>query len=407
MIERFLARHLRRGRINLHLPDGAIRPIGAGEPSVDWHIHDRNVLFRIAKDPELELGETFVEGGWSVPDGNLLGLLEILLTNVNWEQTKGRLRVVRRITRFARELNRVRTSYRNVAHHYNLDQALFRLFLDEDLHYSCAYFANPEATLEKAQRAKCEHIMRKLCLRPGHRVLDIGCGWGALAQYLVEHADIEVTGITLSREQLEVARERAERSAQRARLHFELADYREHIGRYDRVVSVGMFEHVGRPNYRQFFERVRDMLCEDGVALVHTIGSSGPPSSTTNEWIRRHIFPGGALPALSELSSAVERAGLVSSDVEVLRLHYAQTLAIWRTRFLRNRTLVADRMGERFCRIWEFYLTACEASFRWWDLVVFHLQFARHNAAVPITRDYLYAEPVAPASSMPARTAIR
>ena len=246
-------------------------------------------------------------------------------------------------------------------------------------------------SLEEAQRAKCRHIMNKLCLQPGQRVLDIGCGWGGLAFYLAEHADVKVTGLTLSREQLRVAESRARERGLEGRVDFRLQDYREHHGSYDRIVSVGMFEHVGVRHYRDYFDQVRRLLVHDGIALLHTIGRHGAPG-TTNPWIEKYIFPGGYNPALSEVTRAIERSGLVSCDIEILRQHYAKTLVLWHQRFHAHRAEIAQRMGERFCRMWEFYLATCEAAFRWRDLVVFQIQLTHRMGAVPITRDYLYRE---------------
>ncbi len=391
MYLRILQRHIRRGRLHVHLPDG-VYSFGDGEPEAHWFIRDRGTLVRILLDPGLELGETYMNGGWHAGDGGLAPLLEILLRN--FSRFGGKIsRWFAPLWRLARQWNRIGRSYRNVARHYDLDEWLFRHFLDRDLQYSCAYFATPGMSLEDAQRAKCRHLMGKLLLEPGQRVLDIGSGWGGLALFLAEHAGVHVTGLTLSREQLRVATDRARERGLLGRVEFLLADYREHTGHYDRIVSVGMFEHVGAPYHRRFMQRVSELLLPDGVAVVHTIGRSGPPTAT-NAWIHRHIFPGGYIPALSELSRALEPESLMICDLESLRLHYAFTLEEWLRRFLACRDAVAARMGERFCRMWEFYLAVCAAAFRWSDLLVFQLQLAHHHQVVPITRDYLY-RPVA------------
>ncbi len=253
----------------------------------------------------------------------------------------------------------------------------------------CAYFERPDMDLEEAQHAKCEHIRKKLLLRPGDTVLDIGCGWGSLALHLARREDVRVVGVTLSEEQLRVARQRAWEEGLEDRVEIRLQDYREVPETFDRVVSVGMFEHVGAPYFGTYFRKVRDALAPDGVALIHTIGRLTPPS-LTNPWIRRHIFPGGCIPALSEAAAAVERSGLVQADIEILRLHYALTLAHWQQRFQALRSIVAERMGERFCRMWEFYLAVSEAAFRWRGMAVFQLQLVRDPCAAPWTRDYLY-----------------
>ncbi len=391
MIRRFLERHIREGTLHLFLPDGREWSFGQGAPVAVWRILRKGTLSRVVADPERQLGETYVDGAWSVDGGRLLDLLEVLFRNFRPAQRAARAvrRPWVRAARSFHQWNPVFRSRRNASHHYDRDEDLFRRFLDADLHYSCAYFERSGLSLEEAQRAKCRHIARKLRLEPGMTVLDIGCGWGGLALHLARVHGVRVTGITLAREQLAVARRRAREEGMDHRVSFRLEDYRRHGGRYDRVVSVGMFEHVGRPHYGAFFHRLEELLAPDGVALVHTIGRTGP-GGTTNPWIRRHIFPGGYVPALSELSAAVEPTGLMPTDVEVLRLHYADTLAAWQDRFQRQRAALADRLGERFCRMWEFYLAVSEASFRWDDLVVFQVQLALCHGAVPVVRSYLY-----------------
>jgi cyclopropane-fatty-acyl-phospholipid synthase len=301
-------------------------------------------------------------------------------------------RLVIKLVKPLQQWNRIAASRRNVAHHYDLDVRLFRRFLDEDMQYSCAYWLREGMTLEQAQRAKKEHIRRKLLLSPGQRVLDIGCGWAGLAIFLAETCGVRVTGLTLSREQYRIARERVKQRGLEELVDIRLEDYRENTETYDRVVSVGMFEHVGARNYDTYFRTVRERLTEDGVALIHTIGSAAPPG-LTNPWIRRYIFPGGYIPAMSEAMAAVERQRLASTDVEVLRLHYAFTLAQWQQRFQRVRAEVAAEKDERFCRMWEFYLALSEAAFRWRDLVVFQFQLARDKGAVPLRRGYLHRTP--------------
>ncbi|HQU16583.1 MAG: SAM-dependent methyltransferase [Chromatiales bacterium 21-64-14] len=385
---RRLDKQIQHGRLDLHLA-GDVYQFGHGQPQARWIIPERRTLVRIARDPEWELGETYLDGRWDAGPGGPLHLLQVLMANFPTSGRREHGRFLKPLRRLAQQWNRVRRSYRNVARHYDLDEWLFRQFLDRDLQYSCAYFFTPDASLEEAQRAKCHHLMTKLRLDPGQRVLDIGSGWGGLALFLAEHGDVEVTGLTLSREQLRVAQDRARRRGLETRVRFLLEDYREHSGRYERVVSVGMFEHVGVPYHRRFFKRITELLEPDGVAVVHTIGRSGP-SGSTNPWIRRHIFPGGYIPALSELSRSIEPSALRLCDVEVLRLHYALTLEAWLERFETHRAEVAERLGERFCRMWEFYLAACAASFRWRDLVVFQVQLSQQLSAVPLTRDYLY-----------------
>jgi cyclopropane-fatty-acyl-phospholipid synthase len=295
--------------------------------------------------------------------------------------------VLRRLTKRLHQYNPIPRSRRNVAHHYDLSRELYETFLDADRQYSCAYFTKPGQDLETAQLRKKQHIAAKLHLEPGMRVLDIGCGWGGLGLYLAERLGAEVTGITLSTEQLALANARAAAAGLEASAQFHLRDYRHETGKFDRIVSVGMFEHVGVNHYGEFFRTVHDRLADDGVALLHTIGRRDGPGST-NPWLQKYIFPGGYSPSLSELSAAIERSGLWINDVEVLRLHYAETLRHWRLRFEANRAQVAALYDERFCRMWEFYLATSEVSFRHLDSVVFQLQLSKRRDAVPQTRNY-------------------
>ncbi len=382
-----LGPRIRHGRLTVCLPGGERHSFGSGTPHAEWYIHTSATLRRILSDPELMVGETYMNGEWDT--SNLLDLLEVFMHNIPEQSSSGLLAGL--LKRLLRQGNRIAQSYRNVAHHYDLDEWLFRRFLDRDMQYSCAYFYKPGISLEEAQRAKCAHILRKLDLSPGQQVLDIGCGWGGLALYLAEHAGVRVAGLTLSREQLRVAQQRARESGLQGRVEFLLRDYREHSGVYDRIVSVGMFEHVGAQHYPHYFEQMRRLLSPEGAALLHTIGRYTPPG-VTSPWILKHIFPGGYIPALSELNRSVEGSGLITCDVETLRLHYAMTLGAWQHRFQAQRTEIAARLGERFCRMWEFYLAACEASFRWRDLVVFQLQLTQRLDVLPITRDYIYRE---------------
>jgi cyclopropane-fatty-acyl-phospholipid synthase len=275
-----------------------------------------------------------------------------------------------------------------VARHYDLSDEFYRLFLDADRQYSCAYFPRQNMSLEAAQAAKKRHIAAKLCLAPGQRVLDIGAGWGGLALTLAEEHGADVLGVTLSREQLAAARERAAQRGLERRARFDLRDYRDVSGRFERIVSVGMFEHVGPSDYQTFFDAIARLLAEDGVALVHTIATMSAPRPN-NPWIEKYIFPGGHIPALSEIAPAIERAGLILTDLEVLRVHYADTLRAWRSRFAANREKAKALYDERFCRMWEFYLAGAEAGFREGSLVVFQLQLARNRTATPLTRDYI------------------
>lgn len=390
IFDNVLEDRIRKGSLVVDLPNGSVLQYGDGSPQARWHIHDASILKKVATDPEFMLGQTYMDGAWSSP--SLITLLEVLMRNFPDEPVSWFRRLVIKLIKPLQQWNRIAASRRNVAHHYDLDGRLFRRFLDEDMQYSCAYWLRDGMTLEQAQRAKKEHIRRKLLLSPGQRVLDIGCGWAGLAIFLAETCGVRVTGLTLSREQYRVARERVKQRGLGELVDIRLEDYRENTETYDRVVSVGMFEHVGARNYDTYFRTVRERLTEDGVALIHTIGSAAPPG-LTNPWIRRYIFPGGYIPAMSEAMAAVERQRLASTDVEVLRLHYAFTLAQWQQRFQRVRAEVAAEKDERFCRMWEFYLALSEAAFRWRDLVVFQFQLARDKGAVPLRRGYLHRTP--------------
>jgi cyclopropane-fatty-acyl-phospholipid synthase len=386
---RLLGQYIKRGQLTLRSSDGRSETFGSGIPQVEWALHKPDTLQRIAAAPELMLGETYMDGEWDITQGSLLTLLEVLLTNLPHHLIYRRGLVLETLQKLFLRGNTLVRSQRNVAHHYDLDEWLFRRFLDPDMHYSCAYFYQPGISLHEAQRAKCQHIMHKLLLQPGQRVLDIGSGWGGLALYLAEHAGVKVTGLTLSREQLRVAKQHAKERGLQGSVEFHLQDYREHQGSYDRIVSVGMFEHVGNAHYPEYFAQVARLLRADGVALLHTIGHSGPPVRT-NPWIAKYIFPGGYNPSLSEISGAIEHSPLINCDVEVLRLHYAETLAAWHKNFQAHRAEIALRLGERFCRMWEFYLSTCNASFRWLNLVVFQIQLTHRLDTLPVTRDYLY-----------------
>lgn len=387
MFIKLLQNNVKQGIIHLHMPDGKVYRFGDEGLEAHWMIKGDHVIQRIARDWEFQLGETYINGGWDVADGDLRNLLYILRANFSEYSIS---RWLQPFVKLYQEWNKVSRSYFNVSQHYDLEEDFFRLFLDKDLHYSCAYFTNSEVSLEQAQQDKCQHIAEKLLLQPGQRVLDIGCGWGSMAFYLTEHFGVEVTGLTLSTEQLKVAERRAQERGL-TNVNFKLQDYREHTGVYDRIVSIGMFEHVGKPNYDSYFKKIKDVLVDDGVALIHSIGRSGPPG-LTNPWIRKYIFPGGSVPSLSEMSQGIEHAELMMTDIEILRLHYAKTLRIWQQRFHAHKEVIREKMGERFYRMWDFYLTICEISFQYTDSVVFQIQLAKQHDVVPLTRDYLYTE---------------
>jgi len=365
---------------------------GAG-PEIAARISDRRTEWRLLANPTLALGEAYMDGRVVMERGTVYDLLEAVLSNLEskpWPAWASALLQARVLTRRLRQYNPAPRAKKNVAHHYDLDSGLYELFLDDDRQYSCAYFEEPDLTLEEAQLAKKRHLAAKLDLRDGMTVLDIGCGWGGLALYLAKTAHVDVTGITLSEQQLKVARERAAAEGLSRAVNFELVDYRKLEGRFDRIVSVGMFEHVGVNHYLDFFDRVRDLLKPDGVAVIHSIGRFDGPTAT-NPFIAKYIFPGGYIPALSEVFPAVEEKGLLVTDVEILRLHYAMTLRHWRQRFRGAWHTAVARYGERFCRMWEFYLAGSETGFRYENLMVFQLQLARQQMALPLTRDYVFA----------------
>jgi cyclopropane-fatty-acyl-phospholipid synthase len=392
LFESFMRTLIRRGSIAVETPSGRTFEAGDGTgPSLGIRVRDPQSEARLVRDPELAFGELYMNGAIEVTQGTLLDVMQLGLSNLAQEGEARWLRLLRQ-TRIAlrrlQQRNDLLRSRDNVAHHYDLDGHLYDLFLDADRQYSCAYFERPGATLEEAQRAKKRHIAAKLLVEPGQRVLDIGCGWGGMALYLAEICDAHVTGITLSHEQWSEAGRRADASPRGRDLEFRLQDYRDVNGRFDRIVSVGMFEHVGVSYYDIYFRKIASLLAEDGVALVHTIGRPDTPGAT-NPWIAKYVFPGGYIPALSEIMPAIERAGLLVTDIEILRLHYADTLKDWRERFLAHREEVARLYDDRFCRMWEFYLAGSEAGFRLGQQIVFQIQLARRVDAVPITRDYI------------------
>ena len=342
-------------------------------------MHDRGLHTSLALDPRLRLGEAYMDGRLTVEGGTIYDYLDLVGLNIGG----GSLNRLDRWTMGANKLwrsfqqaNRLGRAQKNVAHHYDLSGALYELFLDSDRQYSCGYFPLPGITLDEAQEARKRHLASKLLLEPGQKVLDIGSGWGGLGLYLARTAGVEVTGLTLSSEQHKVSERRAAEAGLSDRVHFHLRDYRQESASYDRIVSVGMFEHVGRPYYEEFFRKVHDLLRDDGVALLHTIADHGVPS-TTNPWLRKYIFPGGYTPSLSEVVPVIERVGLWITDIEILRLHYAETLRHWRERFMSNRYKAVELYDERFCRMWEFYLSGAEVTFRRMGQIVVQIQLTK------------------------------
>ncbi len=394
LLDILLHRIVRSGSLTFIDADGMPHRYGdgRGRPIV-VQIADKRLEWHLVLDPQLALGEGYMQGRLKMVEGRIYDFLELLLTNIQRQPEPGWTRglvVARYLIRRLLQYNPSGRARRNVAHHYDINGAIYDLFLDRDRQYSCAYFTEG-ASLEEAQLAKKRHLAAKLNISPGQRVLDIGSGWGGLGMYLAEHFDVDVTGVTLSNEQLKISQERAVREGLARAARFEFKDYRKVEGRFDRIVSVGMFEHVGVNHYVTYFRKVRDLLADDGVAVIHTIGRSEPPT-VTNPFIAKYIFPGGYIPALSETVAAIERSGLMISDLEILRLHYADTLRAWRERFLANWDKAADILDERFCRMWEFYLAASETAFRYQNLVVFQVQLVKRIDALPTTRDYMLTD---------------
>jgi cyclopropane-fatty-acyl-phospholipid synthase len=390
----FLRRFIRHGSLTITTAAGNRFNFGDGSgPPVAVRFTTKKAQRTILFNPELRMGEAYTDGTFVVEQGSIADVLAILLRQEYIAAPKWALpwRFARYLARRLQQFNPPSRSRRNVAHHYDLDGRLYKLFLDADQQYSCAYFETPDQSLDDAQLAKKRHLAAKLCVGPGAAVLDIGCGWGGLALYLAEIAGARVTGITLSQEQYARAQQRAIERGRTQDAVFRLEDYRDVAGHFDRIVSVGMFEHVGVGFYDTFFRKCAELLDNDGVFLLHTIGRSGSPS-VTNPWIAKYIFPGGYIPALSEVLSAVQRAHLVVTDVETLQLHYAETLKAWRERFLAHREGVERLYDARFVRMWEFYLASSEMAFRESDMVVFQIQMAKRKGVVPETRDYIARE---------------
>ena len=363
-------------------------------PAVTMKVQTWWTGIRLAIRPRLAFGEAYMDGKLTVENGaDIYDLMDLVGRNVSALDETVVVRMSykwQRLVRAFEQYNPIGKAQRNVAHHYDLNDQLYDFFLDRDRQYSCAYFRTGEESLEQAQEEKKRHIAAKLLLKPGQTLLDIGSGWGGMALFLSREFGVDVTGVTLSKEQLAVASRRALEGGLADRVRFKLLDYRLEPAKYDRIVSVGMFEHVGVAHYPEFFGKVKDLLADDGVMLLHAIGRMEPPGGT-NTWLRKYIFPGGYSPALSEVLAAVEKAGLWVTDIEVLRLHYAHTLRHWRQRFRANREKIMEMAGydERFCRMWEFYLAGCEISFRYMNQMVFQIQIARRQDAVPLTRDYM------------------
>ncbi len=387
---RMMHRLIKRGALHLTLPDGQVEQFGTG-PAIKITLHDASLPRRIVTNPELAVGEAYMDGTLTIEDDDLYGFLALGIRNFALGRGEGLERHIGPLFKHLQQFNPIGRAKENVAHHYDLSGQLYDLFLDTDKQYSCAYFRHPDMSLEDAQLAKKTHIARKLMLEPDMHVMDIGCGWGGMAITLAQDFGVSVTGVTLSEEQHAVATQRVKDAGLEDRVSILLKDYRTVEKRFDRIVSVGMFEHVGVPHYREYFSHVRRKLRRDGVALIHTIGRASPPSRTS-PWINKYIFPGGYVPAMSEAVKAIEKERLWVTDLEVWRLHYAETLKHWHDRFMARVDEAQALYDERFCRMWRFYLVASELTFRLHRQCVFQFQITREQTAVPLTRDYLYRD---------------
>ena len=353
---------------------------------------DKNLNYKLLWNPDLYFGEAYMNGSLIIENGTLSEFLEIALRNIGRSDINiyGKiLNTIKGTFRYLTKFNKGLVSKNNVSHHYDISESLYDLFLDANRQYSCAYFKNENDTLEQAQENKMNHITKKLNIQANQKVLDIGSGWGTLAIHIAQKTNASVTGITLSENQLEYSKKKAKELNLGNQVEFKLADYRELNEKFDRIVSVGMFEHVGRKFYRKYFNTVSKLLNDQGIALIHTIGSSNPPRNP-QPWITKYIFPGGYTPSLSQIARPIEDSGLIISDMEVLRMHYAHTLRNWKERFLSKKTTVLEMFDEKFFRMWEFYLASCEMAFKWGDQVVFQLQLTKDNTSAPTTRDYIY-----------------
>ena len=362
------------------------------ENPITLKILDKSLHTKLLLLPDLYFGEAYTNGSVVIENGTLTEFLDLALQNIGRGETNSYNALINKIRgsyRFFTNFNLKKKSKSNVAHHYDISEKLYDLFLDSNRQYSCAYFKNENDSLEQAQSNKIEHIIKKLNLKPNQKVLDIGSGWGSLAIEIAKKSQCEVLGITLSENQYKHSVEKAKANGLENQVQFKLADYRDLNEKFDRIVSVGMFEHVGRKFYSTYFNSVSKLLNDDGIALIHTIGSVNPPRDP-HPWITKYIFPGGYTPSLSEVAKPIEKSGLIISDLEVWRMHYSHTLRNWKERFLNKREKVLEMFDEKFLRMWEFYLVGCEMAFKWGDQVVFQMQLIKKHSAVPTTRDYIY-----------------
>jgi cyclopropane-fatty-acyl-phospholipid synthase len=397
ILDRMLRGYVKRGELKVIDERGRSYSYGAPDPEmrpVTVRIADRRVVRDIARDPGLGAAEAYMEGRLIVEEGDILDLVNIIRGSHKWEDSPGPNKFLKKGGKLRHRLSQLNwrgAARRNVAHHYDVGNDFYRLFLDANLQYSCGYFTDPSNSIEQAQLDKMTHVAAKLDLRPGLKVLDIGCGWGGLALHLHKLGDVDVLGITLSKEQLEVARQRAADAGVSDRVKFELIDYRDVEGRFDRIASVGMFEHVGQPFYRTYFRKIRALLADDGIALMHTMGRLGGPG-TTDKFMLKYIFPGGYLPALSEIIAASEQEKLIMADCETWRLHYVYTIREWYDRYRANRAEIERMYDAKFYRLWQFYLAVSLTMFRDAPMGVYQCQYLRRREAAPITRDYMIAD---------------
>ena len=362
------------------------------ENPIQIKILDKQLHFKLLIHPDLYLGEAYTEGKIVIENGTLTDFLNLALMNIgrkNINIISYLINKLRGSYRYLTNFNFIKKSKMNVSHHYDISDDLYDLFLDPKRQYSCAYFKNENDSLETAQNNKIQHIIKKLNIKPNQKVLDIGCGWGSLAIDVAKSAQCEVTGITLSENQFKYCTQKAKELNLENQLTFKLMDYRELNDKFDRIVSVGMFEHVGKKFYNKFFKQIDNLLDKDGVSLIHTIGSVNPPRDP-HPWITKYIFPGGYTPSLSEVTTPIEKAGLIVSDIEVLRLHYAHTLRHWKENCIKNKEKIISMFDEKFFRMWEFYLAGCEMAFKWGDQVVYQFQLTKNYTSTPVTRDYIY-----------------
>ena len=393
-LARFLNKIFKKGGFILIDANGNQFIIGTptSEQPIKVKILDKKLHYKLLFHPDLYLGEAYTDGQLIIENGTLTDFLDLALMNIGRSEFNIISYLINKFRgsyRYLTNFNFIKKSKMNVSHHYDISDDLYDLFLDPKRQYSCAYFKNDDDSLETAQNNKIQHIIKKLNIKPNQKILDIGCGWGSLAMDIAKSAQCEVTGITLSENQFNYCVKKAKELNLENQLTFKLMDYRELNEKFDRIVSVGMFEHVGRKFYNKFFKQIDNLLDKDGVSLIHTIGSVNPPRDP-HPWITKYIFPGGYTPSLSEVTTPIEKAGLIVSDIEVLRLHYAHTLRHWKENCIKNKEKIISMFDERFFRMWEFYLAGCEMAFKWGDQVVYQFQLTKNYTSTPVTRDYIY-----------------